>query len=115
MINIVNAFKKVLLFLVNIIKLYGTKYNKVQKNKAYSIVDISEVELRDMLVVPEELVVMCSEQMGVMYGTQENNFDVVLKQGGELKSAGRTPIYLCTQDMKHIYVTSVESINKQYN
>ncbi|MGZ4849820.1 MAG: hypothetical protein ACXV2C_00375 [Candidatus Bathyarchaeia archaeon] len=76
----------------------------------------SEVDISDMLVVPEELVIMCSEQMILLYGEEaDNNFEVVLSQGDELKAAGRTPIYLCTQDMKMLFVTTVEKINKQYN
>lgn len=51
-----------------------------------------------------------------MYGNSpNNNFEFVLQQGDVLKGAGRTPIYLCTQDMKTLYVTTVEKINKQYN
>lgn len=77
---------------------------------------ISEHEFTDMLIVPEELVILCSEQMIITYGEEpENNFEFVLKQGKILKGAGRTPVYLCTQDMKNLFVTTKEKINKQYN
>lgn len=81
-----------------------------------SLVNLAEVDITEMLVVPEELVMLCSEQMILMYGNSpNNNFEFVLQQGDVLKGAGRTPIYLCTQDMKTLYVTTVEKINKQYN
>ena len=93
-----------------------TKYHQSNEVKVDKLVNITDVELAEMLIVPEELVIMCAEQMVMMYGADtENTFNFVLKRGEELKFAGRTPVYLCTQDMKHVYVTSLESINKQYN
>jgi hypothetical protein len=81
------------------------------------ITKLSESELMEMLVVPEDLVQLCSETMMTEYGDEgvDNNFEVVLKQGSVLKKAGRTPVYLCTQDMKVIYVTSMEKISKNYH
>jgi hypothetical protein len=80
------------------------------------VTTVSEHEFADMLIVPEELVILCSEQMILTYGNDpENNFEFVLKQGEILKGVGRTPVYLCTQDMKNLVVTSREKINKQYN
>lgn len=77
---------------------------------------VPDKELSNMYIVPEELVMLCSEQMVTMYGpTDENNFEIVLKQGQILKGVGRTPVYLCTPDMKNLTVTTVEKINKQYN
>lgn len=77
---------------------------------------VPDKDLSNMYIVPEELVMLCSEQMVVMYGPNEdNNFDIVLKQGDVLKAAGRTPVYLCTPDMKNLTVTTIEKINKQYN
>lgn len=77
---------------------------------------LEEINIFDMLVVPEELVELCSETMVTTYGEgAENNFNAVLSQGKALKNAGRTPIYLCSQDMKTLYVTSREKINKEYH
>lgn len=77
---------------------------------------LEEINIFDMLVVPEELVELCSETMATTYGDgADNNFNAVLNQGKLLKGAGRTPIYLCSQDMKTLYVTSKEKINKEYH
>jgi hypothetical protein len=88
----------------------------IQNGNVEIMQKITEADLAEMLVVPEDVVTLCSDTMVEAYGSDtENNFSVVLKKGAILKEAGRTPIYLCTQDMTHIYVTSVEKLKKQYN
>lgn len=81
-----------------------------------SLGNLEEMNLMDMLIVPEQLVELCSETMVSTYGEEESNtFYTVLLKGKALKDAGRTPIYLCSQDMKTLFVTSREKINKEYH
>lgn len=85
-------------------------------NVELGVPNFSDEELAKMLIVPEDIVELCSQTMVSTYGgDEENNFQVVLRQGNILKVAGRTPVYLCTQDMKTLYVTSVEKVQKQYH
>lgn len=77
---------------------------------------LEEVDMMDMLVVPEDIVALCAQTMSSTYGqSAENNFANVLSQGKVLKDNDRTPVYLCSQDMTMIYVTSKEKINKDYH
>lgn len=75
---------------------------------------LSASELADMLVLPEEWVMMCSEEMHLTDQT-ENSFDIVLAKGKILRNEGRTPIYLTTQNFDTIFVTSAERLSKQYH
>jgi hypothetical protein len=88
----------------------------IQNGNADIMHTVSEAEIADMLVIPEDVVLLCSETMVELYGANsENNFAIVLQRGAVLKEAGVTPVYLCTQDMTYIYVTSVEKLKKQYH
>jgi hypothetical protein len=78
---------------------------------------VKEQELMDMLVVPEEMVELCSTTMVSAFGDEglDNNFKTVLNKGEIFKNAGLTPVYLCSQDMKTICVTSVEKIKNTFH
>ena len=110
--------------MVSIIRGYGisdaiSMLHKYKRPNSVEIkkVRIVETDLMNMMIVPEELVELCSTTMVQEYGDDgfENNFRNILAQGFTFRSAGLTPVYLCSQDMKNLYVTSVEKINKQYH
>lgn len=68
------------------------------------------VELKDIKVVPEELIVSCAEQ-----SIENNRFHKVLAEGLEYKLAGLTPVYLCKTDFKQLGVTSEERLTRKYH
>jgi len=78
--------------------------------------NFSDEDLAKMLIVSEELITLCADTYVQTFGNEEeNHFGILLEQGSILRQAGRTPVYLCTQDMKVIYVTSLEKVQKQYH
>lgn len=61
-----------------------------------------------MLVVPEEVLEYCAKQSKMEIPEEPNNFELCLDYGTQFKEAGLTPLYLCKENMKDIFVTSVE-------
>lgn len=68
--------------------------------------------IENLHVIPEEMVILCASQFGP---TEENGFVNSIKMANEYKLAGLTPIYLCDNNMKDIYVTSIEKLKKLYH
>lgn len=73
-------------------------------------------EYEGFLIIPEDVVMFCSEQIFTMYGkSEENAFKDILDAGVVFKQAGLTPVYLCREDMKNLCVTTMEKIRKNYH
>ena len=70
---------------------------------------------KDFFVVPEQLIFLCANQIDDEISTGENNFRVCLKYGDEFRMAGLTPIYLCKEDMKDVFVTTLEKMKNLFH
>lgn len=67
-------------------------------------------ESQNLYVVPEEIVKQCAMAMG---DEEVNTFKNFLEVATEFRSAGLTPLYLCTENMKDMYVTTEEKMRKK--
>jgi len=66
----------------------------------------------NMQIVPEEIVEYCANQLPK---DEDNNFSMFLKVAKQLRRAGLTPIFLCSQDLRDLYVTSEEKLQKKFH
>jgi tyrosine-protein phosphatase YwqE len=64
----------------------------------------------NLYVVPEEIVRQCAH---AMRDDDENTFKNFLEVAQEFRDAGLTPMYLCSHNMKDMYVTTVEKMRKK--
>lgn len=62
-------------------------------------------------IVPEEVVRYCAQQLR----GEENNFKLFLNVAKEFRHAGLTPIFLCSESMKDLYVTTEENLQKKFH
>jgi hypothetical protein len=75
----------------------------------------TDQELSDLIVVPEEIIKHCANQVDLMYVDEGNNFKLCLQYGSQFKEAGLTPLYLCKPNMKDVYVTSMEKFESKFH
>ena len=66
--------------------------------------------LEDLLVISEEMVTYCAEQMGL---EEMNSFKNRLDAAKQFRSVGLKPVFLCTQNFKDLYITSEEFLRKK--
>jgi hypothetical protein len=66
--------------------------------------------MNGLYVVPEEIVKQCALAFAE---DEENTFKNFLNVGREFRAAGLTPLYLCTENMKDMYVTTEEKMRKK--
>ncbi|CAB4131698.1 hypothetical protein UFOVP132_216 [uncultured Caudovirales phage] len=66
----------------------------------------------NMQIVPEEIVEYCARQLP---SDEDNNFAMFLKVAKQLRYAGLTPIFLCSENMRDLYVTSEEKLQKKFH
>ena len=64
----------------------------------------------NLYVVPEEIVQQCAY---AMRDDDQNTFKNFLTVAQEFREAGLTPLYLCTQNMKDMYVTTEEKMRNK--
>jgi len=62
-------------------------------------------------VVPEEVVKSCADYLR----GEENNFQLFLDVAKQFRYAGLTPIFLCSESMKDLYVTTEENLQKKFH
>ena len=67
--------------------------------------------MSDLYVVPEEIVKQCAY---AMQDDEQNTFNSFLAAAQEFREAGLTPLYLCSQNMKDMYVTTEEKMRKKF-
>ena len=61
-------------------------------------------------IVPEDMIIFCADQFGP---DEENSFRNILNAGNEFKEAGLTPVFLCSETLKDLFVTTKEKIQKK--
>lgn len=66
----------------------------------------------NMQIVPEEIVEYCAKQLP---SDEDNNFATFLKVAKQLRYAGLTPVFLCSENMRDLYVTSEEKLQKKFH
>jgi hypothetical protein len=68
--------------------------------------------IANLHVIPEEMIIFCANQFA---SDEENTFRNFLLIAAEFRSAGLTPIYLCTEHMKDLYITTQEKLQKKFH
>jgi len=66
--------------------------------------------MNDLQVIPEEMIVYCAKQFGP---DEDNTFKQFLGVAYEFRQAGLTPIFLSTQRLQDLFVTTEEKIRKE--
>lgn len=65
----------------------------------------------NMQIVPEDIIKWCASQLE----GEENNFELCLEMADKFRDAGLTPVYLCSESLKDLFVTSKEKLQKKYH
>lgn len=65
--------------------------------------------IKNMQIVPEEIVQYCADQLE----GEENTFENFLLVAKELRLAGLTPVFLCSNTLKDLYITSLEKLQRK--
>jgi hypothetical protein len=65
--------------------------------------------IENMQIVPEEIVKYCAEQL---IG-EENTFKNFLDVAEEFREAGLTPVFLCSNNLKDLFITTKEKLQKK--
>lgn len=68
--------------------------------------------LRGLQVIPEDMIIFCASQFGP---DEDNSFKNILNAANEFRDAGLTPIFLCTETLRDIFVTTTEKMHKKYH
>ena len=68
--------------------------------------------LSGLQIVPEDMVVFCASQFAP---NEENSFRSILNAADEFRDAGLTPIFLCSETLKDLFVTTKEKLQKKYH
>ena len=66
--------------------------------------------LDNMQVVPEDMIRYCASQIPE---DTDNTFSRFLKIGVQLRAAGLTPIFLCSETLQDLMVTTEERLRKK--
>jgi len=82
------------------------------QDSSENITKIYGTNLSDLYVVPEEIVIQCSQQF---QSGEENNFTQFLMAATEFRRVGLTPVFLCSKSMKDMYVTTEEKLRKKFH
>jgi hypothetical protein len=72
-------------------------------------------EYKNFLVIPEEIVKHCAQQVAEEYPSSGNNFKLCLDYGDKFRIAGLTPVYLCKDNMRDVFVTSMEKFQNKFH
>ena len=72
----------------------------------------SQLTAANLYVVPEHIVRQCAHAMG---DDEVNNFRNFLEVAEVFRGAGLTPLYLCTENMKDMRVTTEEFMRKKFH
>lgn len=66
--------------------------------------------LSGLHIIPEDMVVFCAGQFAP---NEENSFRSILNAADEFRDAGLTPIFLCSETLKDLFVTTEEKLQKK--
>lgn len=66
--------------------------------------------LTGLQLVPEDVIMFCASQFPAH---EENSFRNILNAADEFRDAGLTPIFLCTETLKDLFVTTKEKLQKK--
>ena len=66
----------------------------------------------DLQTVSQEMVEWCAEQCA---DDDQNSFKRLLVAAKEFRNAGLTPVFLCSDTLRDLYVTTVERLKKKLN
>jgi hypothetical protein len=65
---------------------------------------------KKLQVIPEEMIIFCAKQFPP---DEDNTFKDFLQVANEFKIAGLTPLFLSTQNLKDLFVTTQEKIENK--
>lgn len=68
--------------------------------------------LYGLQIVPEDMIEFCAKQFAP---NEENSFRDILNAADEFRDAGLTPIFLCSETLKDLFVTTKEKLQKKYH
>lgn len=66
--------------------------------------------LSGLQLVPEDVIEFCASQFAP---NEENSFRNILNAADEFRDAGLTPLILCTDSLKDLFVTTKEKLQKK--
>jgi len=69
------------------------------------------LKLNNIKVVPEHIIEQCARDMG----DELNRFKILLYEADIFREESLTPIFLCTNDMKYIFTTSLEQMENKFH
>lgn len=72
--------------------------------------EILGVPVSNIKVVPENIMVECAAEYN-----GDDRFKQCIDDASTFRKAGLTPIYLCTESFKDLFVTSKEHMRKEFN
>lgn len=65
--------------------------------------------IENMQIVPEEIVQYCADHLV----GEENNFEKFLLIANEFRSAGLTPVFMCSRNLKDLFITTEEKLKRK--
>jgi hypothetical protein len=65
--------------------------------------------IKNMQIVPEEIVKYCADHLE----GEENTFEKFLSLAEEFRSAGLTPIFMCSSNLKDLFITTEEKLKRK--
>jgi hypothetical protein len=68
------------------------------------------VTLDNLQLVPEDIIQYCADQIA---DDDQNSFKRILGAAHEFKNAGLTPVFLCSETLKDVFVTTAEKLQKK--
>ena len=81
-------------------------------NRGKMVKTINGYQLDELQVVPEQIVKYCAGQFS--HG-EENTFKDFLEVAEEFRDAGLTPVFLTTDRLKDLFVTTEEMIKNKFH
>jgi hypothetical protein len=67
--------------------------------------------IENMQIVPEEIVQYCADQLQ----GEENTFQNFLEVAAEFRAVGLTPVFLCSKNLKDLFITTQEKLQKKFH
>jgi len=73
---------------------------------------VGTINLKRFQIVPKEMIEWCANQFGP---EEENVFSEFLDVAEIYSEAGLTPVFLCTDTIKDLHITTKEKLQKNYH
>lgn len=67
--------------------------------------------IENLQIVPEEIVQYCADYLK----GEENTFEKFLEVAAEFRAAGLTPVFLCSETLQDLFITTKEKLQKNYH